>query len=63
MFMQTCYESFINLDMFGERVEFTFKNNTQFKTGIGASVSTLMCLFFTTFMMQRTLKLVNSDDP
>ena len=57
--MQSFYESFIGLDIFGERVEFTFKNETSFKTGIGASVSVMMCLFFTTFLMLRTLKLVN----
>lgn len=58
-----CSHGFLNLDIFGEGVQFTFKKNTRFKTYIGASISTLMILFFIIFLSLRTIKLVNYDDP
>ena len=51
------------MDIFGERVEFTFRKKTKFKTWIGASISCIMCSFFFTFLVLRTVKLVTSDDP
>ena len=51
------------MDMFGEKVQFTFKKENSFKTHIGAFISCIMSIFFITFFLLRSIKLVTKDDP
>ena len=51
------------MDMFGERVQFTFRKESSFKTHIGAFVSCVMSVFFIIFFSLRSIKLVTKDDP
>ena len=52
-----------NVDMFGANVEFTFQGKHRYPTVIGAIMTILIFSLCTAFLIVRTLKLVNYDDP
>ena len=52
-----------SLDLFGEKVQFTFQGRKNFNTWIGSSISCLMITFFISFLVSRTIKLAGRGDP
>ena len=52
-----------NVDMFGANVAFTFQGKSSYPTVIGAIVTILIFSLCAAFLMVRTLKLVNYDEP
>ena len=51
------------LDLFGEAIQFTFKGESHYRTGIGATISLVCITLMIAFVSVRTKKLISRDDP
>ena len=52
-----------NIDMFGENVKFTFRNQDSYTTYVGAFFSCVTFTFFSIFFVVCTNRLVSNTDP
>ena len=61
--MGNCKDFPKNIDFYGEKVEFTFKNKTYFQTYLGGIVSIFAFILMMTFLIVSTIKLLGHLDP
>ena len=56
-------EGLTGLDLFGQRVSFSFKKSATYKSGTGACISFFCICLMAAFTFNRAKKLLSRDDP
>ena len=60
---QPCCNVLKGVDMFGQRVNFTFKQNKTYNTSLGGCISLLCIILLGSFFVTRTSKVLSKEDP
>jgi len=62
-FKEVSCSLFKSLDLFGEKINLTFKQEKDFKTTFGAIISLICSIALIAFLVVQTQKLISKEDP